>query len=81
MIPIPTTLSDRYRGSGYAIAMIRDGQIIDLRYMRDIIGRDGADDAAINDHRVGAEILLLRAAHPGADVHVGMCSCWEFNKL
>ncbi len=80
---IPVTLSDKYKGAGPALAAATDdGQLVDLIYIRDVIhdfsGEVSDIESAINDQRIGPSVRYLQLL---GNVHVGMCSCWEFVEL
>lgn len=84
---IPDTLADKYNGAGHALAATVNGQLVGLVYLRDVLPElelesdtaDGQLDAAmLSDARLGPAVRQLQAL---GDVHVGMCSCWEFVEL
>lgn len=79
-IPIPDELAAAYKGSGHALAAVKDGRLLDLLYLRDLLpGFDPHDAArAIHDGRLAPTIDHLSAL---GDVSFGMVSCWEFNEL
>lgn len=79
-LPIPAELAAAYRGGGHALAAIKDGRLIDLLYLRDLLSGFDPDNAesAINDVRLAPTIAHLSSI--GA-VSVGMVSCWEFTEL
>ena len=78
--PIPDDLAAAYKGSGHALAAIKDGGPVDLIYMRDLLPDfDPANvESAINDARLAPTIAHLASI---GDVSIGMCSCWEFCEL
>lgn len=84
VFPIPDTIADKYQGAGHAMAAVTGGQIVGLVYLRDALPDydDGEGIArlanAINDDRLGPTVRELQAL---GDLHVGMCSCWEFVEL
>lgn len=77
-LPIPDEMA--YQGSGHALAAIKDGAIIDLLYLRDLLpGFEPEDaEAAITDSRIAPTIAHLSSL---GEVSIGMCSCWEFCEL
>lgn len=84
VFPIPDTIADKYKGAGHALAAVTGGRIVGLVYLRDALPDydDGEGVAglatAINDDRLGPTVRELQAL---GDLHVGMCSCWEFVEL
>lgn len=79
-LPIPDELESAYKGSGHALAAVRDGRIADLLYLRDLLPDfdAGALERSLSDVRLAPTIAHLSAL--GA-VSVGLCSCWEFCEL
>lgn len=80
---IPDTLATKYHGAGHALAASLNGLLIDIVYLEDVLpdyDGEGEHDlkSAINDARIGPTIRQLQSL---GDVHVGMCSCWEFIEL
>ena len=83
VIKIPDALAHQYKEFGKALAAIKDGTIVDLVYIRDILPE--ADEPAeslfrlCSDPRVGiaARELLKTADH----VFAGMVSTWEFTSV
>lgn len=80
IIPIPDELAAAYKGSGHALAAVKDGMLRDLLYLRDLLPNFDPDRVgeAITDHRLTSTIAHLSNL---GDVSVGMCSCWEFVEL
>lgn len=78
--PVPDQLADAYKGSGHALAAVKDGLLIDLLYLRDLLPDFQPDDtkSAIKDVRLSPSIKHLSSL---GDVSIGMCSCWEFCEL
>lgn len=79
-LPIPDALAGAYRGSGHALAAIRDGEIADFIYLRDLLPDFDPDgiERAIADARLAPTIAHLARL---GEVSVGMCSCWEFTEI
>ena len=80
---IPYTLSEKYHGTGHALASVTGGQIVDLIYLRDIIENFDSGEfidfpKILNDSRLSESVQLLQAT---GEVYVGMCSCYEFVAL
>lgn len=87
--PIPETLEPKYRGSGWALAAVVGGQLVDIRYVRDVASQAVSDQVEeggsqhaqfflslwISTQEAGPVVRELQAL---GDVVVGMCSCWEF---
>lgn len=88
--PIPETLASQYHGAGYALAATAGGQLVALRYLTDVapeldepIAEGGQPARAavqrwIKSDAAGPTVRELQAF---GDVHVGMCSAWEFCEL
>lgn len=78
--PIPDELADAYKGSGHALAAVKDGQLRDLLYLRDLLPNFRPEDVetAIRDAHLAPAIRHLEQL---GEVSVGMCSCWEFCEL
>jgi len=88
--PIPDELAEAYKGTGHAIAAIKDGRVVDLLYLRDLLlsFSDHDEDgngiarhvvaARLADARLGPSVRHLETL---GDVSLGLCSCWEFNEL
>ena len=79
-LPIPDELAAAYKGSGHALAAVKEGRLIDLLYLRDLLPGFEPDDAetAIKDVRLAPTIAHLSSI---GEVSIGMVSCWEFNEL
>lgn len=83
--PIPESLADTYRGAGWAVAAVLNGQVVALRYIEDTA-------PAIAEQLYGeCDVFFIRQWLDTAEasqvvrelqvlgkVSVGMCSCWEF---
>ncbi len=77
------SLEEKYKGSGYAIGAVLDGQLVAYSYLRDALPDldwDGDDDyavvqSAMSDSRLGSTVRMMQSL--GAVV-VGMCSSYEF---
>lgn len=77
---IQGVLTNKYRGPGPALAAIVDEKIINLVYVRDVIGEMDEEDEdsianALVDVRLGPAVRELSAL---GKVFVGMCSSHEF---
>lgn len=79
-LAIPDELAAAYKGSGHALAAIKDGTLCDLLYLRDLLPDfDPARvEYAIKDGRLAPTIAHLSSL---GDVSVGMTSGWEFTEL
>lgn len=85
---IPDTLSSNYKGAGYAIASIANGELVALRYLDDVMPNDVADKVADGGPHVQFFIRqclgtsdaghVVREMQALGQVSVGMCSAWEF---
>lgn len=82
---IPDALADKYQGAGHALAASAGGQLVALVYLRDALpdldmedDLDGIDASVLIDERLAPTVRYLSSL---GDVHVGMCSCWEFVEL
>lgn len=81
---IPDTLAEKYRGAGHALAASVNDQLVDLVYLRDALTDFDLEDPElllinlIEDPRLGPTVRYLSSL---GQVHVGMCSCWEFIRL
>ena len=78
--PIPDALADAYKGTGHALAAVREGVMIDLIYLRDVIPDFDPDRAQdfLGDVRLTSIIQHLDRL---GTVSIGLCSCWEFCEL
>lgn len=82
---IPAALASQYKGSGWALAAIRDGAVVEIIYLRDILPCEEFEDSdgkfipsAIMDTRVGVASKKLDSV--GA-VSIGMLSAVEFCEI
>lgn len=88
--PIPDAVAGQYRGAGYALAASAGGQIVTLKYIEDIapsldadlaeggmVARSAVQRWVVSD-AAGPAVRELQAL---GEVHVGMCSSWEFVEL
>ena len=87
---IPDAIASHYHGAGYTLAASAGGQLVALRYLADLDpeldeplseGGSTARQAAqrwIASDAAGPAVRELQAL---GDVHVGMCSAWEFCEL
>ena len=87
---IPDTLASQYHGAGYALAASAGGQLVALRYLVELapeldddLAEGGATARAaaqrwIDSSAAGPAVRELQAL---GEVHVGMCSAWEFVEL
>ncbi|WP_028357638.1 anti-CRISPR protein AcrIIC1 [Brackiella oedipodis] len=78
-----------YKGCGWALACIKDGEIIDLTYVRDL----GIEEYDENFDGLEPEIIYYDVVASQACKEVayryeemgeftfGLCSCWEFNVM
>lgn len=57
-----------YKGSGHAVAVIRDGSIIAAEYSNGLFGDDG--ESGIKRR--------LASQYPGAEIYSGMMSTYQF---
>jgi hypothetical protein len=79
---IPATLVAKYKGAGTALAASADGVLVDICYLRDLFPNE--DDSVenlqtlIDDQQLAPTVRYLSSL---GDVHVGMCSAWEFVEL
>lgn len=79
-------LADKYRGAGYALAATVGGQLVDVVYLADVVPAFGEIDeptqtdvfAAMDFPGLAPTVRKLQAL---GEVHVGMCSAWEFVAL
>lgn len=89
--PIPESLSGQYHGAGWALAAITGGQVVALRYIRDVAEAisDQIDEAGgshagffvrqwLQTDEAGPIVREMQAL---GEVSAGMCSCWEFVEL
>lgn len=76
-------LEGKYQGTGYAIGAIAKGQLIDFRYLSEVLdlsGDEGPEEIMqyLADARLGPTVRYMQAL---GEVSVGMCSCYEFVEL
>ncbi|MFC5522672.1 hypothetical protein [Polaromonas jejuensis] len=69
---VPDTLTDKYHGTGYALAATFNGPLVDLVYLDDILSDFGGErdnaKAALTDPRLWPTVgpfVLLRSRHSG----------------
>jgi hypothetical protein len=86
--PIPETLESKYHGSGWALGSVAGGQLVDIRYVRDVASQAVADQ--VQEGLSHAQFFLslwistqeaapvVRELQAIGDVVVGMISCYEF---
>ncbi len=88
--PIPETLAAQYHGAGYALAATAGGQLVALRYLADVApdldeplaeGGQTARAAVQRWIKSDAAATAVRELQALGQVHVGMCSAWEFCEL
>ena len=88
--PIPDALAGQYHGAGYALAASAGGQLVALRYLADLAPEldDPLSEGGAVARQASQRWILSDAAGPAVrelqalgDVHVGMCSAWEFCEL
>lgn len=79
-LAIPDELAAAYKGSGHALAAIKDGVLRDLLYLRDLLPDFDPEmiEYAIKDARLAPTISHLSAL---GSVTIGMASGWEFTEL
>lgn len=87
---IPEATASQYHGAGYALASTTGGQLVALRYLADIApeldeplteGGQTARAAVQNWIKSDAAGPTVRELQALGQVHVGMCSAWEFCEL
>ena len=79
---IPAALEAKYKGAGTALAASANGILIDICYLRDIC--PNANDSVENLKTLIDDIQLaptVRYLSSLGEIHVGMCSAWEFVEL
>ena len=88
--PIPDAIASQYHGAGYALAASAGGQLVALRYLADLAPEldDPLSEGGAVARQASQRWILSDAAGPAVrelqalgDVHVGMCSAWEFCEL
>jgi len=85
---IPESLESKYHGSGWALAAVVDGELVDIRYVRDVASQavsDQVEEGASHGQfflktwlETADAAPVVRELQALGDVAVGMCSCWEF---
>lgn len=84
------TLDTDYRGSGYALACIRDGQVVQLAYLRELLPDwdDPSEGDAEDIQDQLAQVIPYRRLKPtiekfalNGQVAIGLCSATEFIEL
>lgn len=77
---VPESLSEKYHGSGHALAATANGQLVDIVYLRDALPDFDSENlrGAINDDRLSPVVRYLQSL---GEVRIGMLSCWEFVEL
>jgi hypothetical protein len=82
VLNIPDSLAEKYSGSGYALAASKNGNLVDLVYLHDVLpdfdADGGIDREILNSPQLGPTLRYLQSL---GLVHVGMCSSWEFCEL
>jgi hypothetical protein len=85
---IPESLDSKYHGSGWALGSVVGGQLVDMRYVRDVASQAVADQ--LEEGASHAQFFLslwistqeaapvVRELQALGDVVVGMISCREF---
>lgn len=88
--PIPDALACQYHGAGYALAATAGGQMVALRYLVDVApdldeplaeGGQTARAAVQSWIKSDAAATVVRELQALGEVHVGMCSSWDFCEL
>lgn len=78
--PIAESVSEKYRGTGHAIAAIVSGKVVDLAYFRDLIPDFEPD--YVNEYIADPQLRpFIEEWNGRAEISVGMCSAWEFCEL
>lgn len=79
---VPDTLASKYHGSGYALAATVADKLVDIVYLTDALPDFSGEQAdlhdALDDPRLAPTVRHLQAL---GEVHVGLCSAWEFCEL
>ena len=82
VLSVPDALAEKYKGSGYALAASKNGKLVDLIYLRtvlpDLDEDKGIERVILGNPEIGPTVRYLQSL---GDVHVGMCSSWEFCEL
>ena len=88
--PVDDSMESQYHGAGYALAATAGGQLVALRYLVDVApeldeplaeGGQTARAAVQSWIKSDAAATVVRELQVFGDVHVGMCSAWEFCEL
>lgn len=74
-------MKHKYNGNGYALAAVKNGNLIDYVYIRQLLENEPevVDIDLINNPAIGA--ASKRLAQGGASVSFGMISCYVFVEL
>lgn len=82
--------ADQYKGAGYALAAIKDSQVVHIRYLHDLDDLDLCDAGGngLPPHKVASMIAdnpkikdaAIALEREGTTVF-GMCSGWQFTVL
>lgn len=81
--PITKNVEHQYKGSGYALAATRKGNLVDIRYIRDMVDdfnpKTEFDVAQlINGGTLNETINEMKSI---GEVHFGMCGSFLFSEL
>ena len=89
--PIPDATASQYHGAGWALVAIAGGQVVAIRYLRDVaeaiaeqIEEAGGAHASFFVKQwlqTDAAAPVVRELQALGQVSVGMCSAWEFCEL
>ncbi|MDY0300307.1 MAG: hypothetical protein RBQ99_01850 [Trichlorobacter sp.] len=82
---IPEEIADKYHGAGFALGAVKGDVLQEFVYLHDVIdGFDGEqlDEAmkTLSDNG-GKFAPVFKRLDALGDIHLGMCSCWEFVAL
>ena len=77
---IEGALQEKYRGAGHALAVAKDGELLDFKYLREIhddfdVESDEELEPSLGDPRLSPTIYDMSKR---GEVLIGMCSCLEF---
>lgn len=81
---VPDSLEGAYKGTGMALAASHNGQLLALKYLRDLLpgieslecDESGHVDESVLGHpQLAPAVRELRTL---GDVHLGVCRSWEF---
>lgn len=79
---VPDALEHQYKGTGIALAASVDGLLVAIRYLSDIAPDVDATPENLEEVIQSANLApTVRELQALGDVHIGMCSCWEFIEL